>query len=307
MGVAADVPTAGVSKMRTSRIKRTLIRVMLAAPALLILLFFVAALFALFVASFQEFDPGGRFKEPSSITLANYAKALTDPLYIGTLVVTIRIAAITALISLILGLPMAFWIVRTDSAILRSGLILLVTVAFLTNVIVRLYALVQVLANTGLVNRLLQTWELIRVNDFVPLMRNEFGVIIGTTSFATPFVIFMLAGTFRRVDRTLEEAAQSLGADEITTFFRITVPLIMPGIVSALLLAFVLSSVTFASPLILGGGAVNMISNRIYDQAMIVFNMEFSAALAVIALVATLIVLYIAGRLERRERRVSLA
>ena len=258
---------------------------------------FVVALLSLFAASFYTSGQGG-----GSLTLSNYVKALSDPLYIGTLAVTVRIAGMTSLVAIMLGLPIAFWIVRTESSALRSGLIMLVTIAFLTSVIVRLFALVQVLGNNGLINETLRLLGIIGPNEFLPLMRNEFGVIVGTLSFATPFVIFMLAGSFRRFDKTLEEAAQGLGADELTTFFRVTVPLLLPGIVNALLLVFVLSSVTFASPLILGGGAVNMISNRIYDQAMIVFNTNFAAALAVIALMATLSILHLAGRLDRRHQ-----
>jgi putative spermidine/putrescine transport system permease protein len=205
-------------------------------------------------------------------------------------------------VCLFLGLPMAFWIVRTPSRSLRALLVIAVTIPFLTSIIVRLYALTQVLANTGLINQLLRWSGLIAPDEFVPLMRTEFGVILGTTSFALPFVIFMLTGVFRRFDQTLEEAAASLGADELSAFWKITLPLLMPGIISAALLAFVLASVAFSSPLVLGGGVVDMIANAIYNQSVLILNRGLAAALAVLALIVTLLVLYLASRLERGRR-----
>jgi putative spermidine/putrescine transport system permease protein len=282
--------------------KRKLLGLLLASPAFLTVLFFAFALLVLLQTSLFESTGSQPTMSTSALTLSNYRKLLSDPLYLDYFLVTIRVSVATVILSLLLGLPMAFWIVRTPNRTLRAVLIIAVTIPFLTSIIVRLYALTQVLANTGLINQLLRWLGVIAPDEFVPLIRNEFGVILGTTSFALPFVIFMLTGVFRRFDQTLEEAAASLGADELTAFRMITLPLLMPGIVSAALLAFVLASVAFSSPLVLGGGVVDMVANAIYSQAVLILNRSLAAALAVLALMVTLLVLYLSTRLERGHR-----
>src|SRR5690606_29002152 len=139
----------------------------------------------------------------------------------------------------LLGLPIAFWITRTKRAWVRAALIMCVVVPFLTSMIVRLYALTIILANTGLVNQFFRWLGVVPQNGFVPLLRHEPGVMIGTIAFVLPFMIFLLIGSFRRMDVSLEEAAYSLGASEVRAFFRVTLPLLVPGIVAAASLGFV--------------------------------------------------------------------
>ena len=264
-------------------------------PAGLVIGLFGAALLDLFSVSVLTNVRPGTPGAPD-FTLANYAKVFGDPLYFGSLWVTLRLSLITTVASLVLGVPLTYWIVRTGSRRTRAALIILVAIPFMTSLIVRLYALMLVLGNTGLVNRTLQYLGVIDANAFVALIRNELSVSIGLTYFVLPFVIFTLAGSFRRFDRTLEEAAQSLGADEVTAFFRITLPLLMPGIVGAATLAFVLAGTAFATPLILGGSAVRMIANMIYDQALAMNNKPMAGALAVVAMAFTFALLYIGTR-----------
>jgi ABC-type spermidine/putrescine transport system permease subunit I len=232
--------------------------------------------------------------------LQTYVKILSDPLYLGAIVATVRLSAIATIGSLLLGFPVAHWIVRTESRRVRTALVMLVAVPFMTSLIVRLYALMLVLGNTGLVNRALQAIGILPESEFIPLIRNELSVAIGLIYFVLPFVIFTLAGGFRRVDKTLEEAAQNLGADEFTTFWRVTMPLVAPGVLAAGTLAFVLAGTAFATPLLLGGSSVRMIANVIYDQAMFAQNMPVASALSAVALFFTLLCLALSGRLARR-------
>lgn len=296
-----DSAGAGLSSVRTGRAARVLPRWLLLTPALLVLGVFAVALAHLLNWSF--YSSGKLGASPSGeMGWGTYGRILGDPLYMGAIVATIRLSAISTVCSLALGLPVAYWIVRTDSGRVRALLIIIVAVPFLTSLIVRLYALLLVLGNSGLVNSLLQAAGWIAENDFVALVRNEVGVTIGLTYFVLPFVIFTLAGSFQRQDRTLEDAAQNLGADEVVTFVRITLPLLAPGILAACTLAFVLAGTAFATPLILGGSAVRMVGNVIYDQAMFAQNMPVAAALSVLALLFTMACLYVAGRLSRRRR-----
>lgn len=135
----------------------------------------------------------------------------------------------------------------------------------------------------------------------MPLIRNETSVAIGLVYFVLPFVVFTLAGSFKRFDRTLEEAAANLGADELVTLFRVTLPLMAPGILAAGTLAFVLAGTAFATPLVLGGSAVRMVANAIYDQALFAQNLPVAATLSAVALAFTVACLWLAGRLGQRR------
>lgn len=277
-------------------------RILMLLPAAAVMLLFAAAVVDLL--RWSLFAEGRIGTEPAgSMTLANYLRVVSDPLYVGALLTTLRLSAIAAFASLVLGLPIAHWIVRTDSSRLRATLIILVAIPFMTSLIVRLYALTLFLGNTGLVNWLFHRLGLVPENDFVPLIRNELSVAIGLTYFVLPFVIFTLAGVFKRFDRTLEEAAQNLGADEISTFMKITLPLMMPGILSAGAIAFVLAGTAFATPLVLGGSAVRMVANAIYDQAMFAQNLPMASALCLVALVFTFLSLLGASWLARWRSR----
>lgn len=270
-------------------------RSLLIWPALILTAFFCISIAGLLAASFQAAGGGHGY------TLAHYVRVLTEPLYLDQLVATLRIGFITVLIGLLLALPIAFWVVRTKRNWVRAALIMCVTVPFLTSMIVRLYALTIILANTGLVNQFLRWIGWVPQDGFLPLLRHEPGVIIGTTAFVLPFMIFMLIGSFRRMDGTLEEAAASLGANEFKVFFRVTLPLLTPGIISAMSLGFVLASVAFSSPLILGGGSVNMVANAIYSEAVQVLDRGTAATLAVLSLAVTALILYWARRFEFRS------
>ncbi|MBB3182425.1 ABC transporter permease [Variovorax sp. Sphag1AA] len=293
-------PQGEVPSVRVPRTAISLRKCMLLAPALLVLGVFAVALLDLLNWSFYSEGKLGA-ERVGSIGWTSYARILRDSLYMGTILATVRLSAVATICSLALGLPVAYWIVRTESRRVRALLIILVAVPFMTSLIVRLYALLLVLGNSGLVNTLLQAAGWIAENDFIALVRNEVGVSIGLTYFVLPFVIFTLAGSFRRYDRTLEDAAQNLGADEVVTFLRITLPLLAPGVLAACTLAFVLAGTAFATPLILGGSAVRMVGNVIYDQAMFAQNMPMAAALSVLALLFTVACLYAAGRLSQRR------
>lgn len=271
---------------------------LLLLPALLVFAAFAAALLDLLSWSFHATGRIGA--APSGeLGLSVYARVLSDPLYLSALATTLRLSAVATAGSLLLGLPIAFWIVRTPSARVRATLIILVAVPFMTSLIVRLYALLLALGNNGLVNRALQATGVIAENDFIPLIRNETSVAIGLVYFVLPFVVFTLAGSFKRFDRTLEEAAANLGADELVVLFRVTLPLMAPGILAAGTLAFVLAGTAFATPLVLGGSAVRMVANVIYDQALFAQNLPVAAALSAVALAFTIACLWLAGRLGR--------
>lgn len=276
------------------------LRQTLLGPALVVLVFYLAALIYLLQASFYTFIKPDAL---GALTLANYTKALTDSLYVGTLVTTFRMSLIATVAALLIGYPIAYRMIRTESAFVRTALIIAVAIPFLTNVIVRLYSLSLALANTGLVNETLRGLGFLEGNDVVRLMRTELGVEVGLVYFVLPFVVFTLTSALRRLDRDYEEAAESLGASKVETFVLVTLPLSLPAIVGAAVLSFILCIPAFSTPLILGEGAVRMIANHVYDQILFVENTPFGAALAVVALVITTVLLLLQAAATRRRYR----
>jgi ABC-type spermidine/putrescine transport system permease subunit I len=275
---------------------------LLILPAIIVILFFACALYLLFATSVHPYL--GRGQIGPEWTASNYQKVLGDSLYLSSLGTTFQLSAIATVFAVLLGYPIAYQMVRSDSRLIRSTLIVLVAVPFLTSVVVRLYAMILVLGNSGFVNSMLRSLGIIEERAVLPLVRNEIGVTIGLVYFVLPFVIFTLVTALRRVDASLEEAGQSLGATKTSTFLFITLPLSMPGVVGATMLSFVLCVPAFATPLILGQGAVHMIANRIYDQILFVENLPLGAALAVIALMLTMVLVYLQRWLARVLYRV---
>lgn len=271
----------------------------LLVPALVVLLFYAASLYFLFETSFYPFIRPGEIG--TDLTLKNYIKAVTDSLYIETLYVTFRVSFFATIVALLIGYPVAYKIVRTDSRFVRAALIISVAVPFLTNVIVRMYTLSLTLGNTGLINTVLHSTGVLPESKIIPMMRTELGVGIGLVYFVLPFVIFTLTSSFRRLDQELSEAAQSLGAGKVASFFLVTLPLSKPGIIGAASLSFILCVPAFSIPLLLGEGSVLMIANAIYDRVLFAENLPFGAALAVLALIITLVFLILQMRLTRQR------
>jgi len=169
----------------------------------------------------------------------------------------------------------AYALARTPSRRVRSALLVLTIAPFFTGAIVRTYAWVLVLGNTVL------TWP-------VPMLFTERGVLVGLVHFSMPTMILILASALSHIDPAYERAAASLGAPPARVFWRVTLPLSMPGIVSGSLIVFAWTLSAFPTPEMLGGGKVKMIANVVRDLALDSFNWPGGAAFALMALVITL-------------------
>ncbi len=290
----------GAAGAATARARANRARNLLLAPALIVLAIYGAALLVLFETSVHPYAQPGEPATPG-LTLGHYLKTVTDSLYLDSLIVTFEVSVIATAITILLGYPIAYRIVRTDSKATRVTLIMLVAIPFMTNIIVRLYSLTLVLGNTGLINELAHAAGFLPERENIALMRNQIGVTVGLVYFCLPFVVFTLTSAINQLDATLEEASQSLGANRTMTFFKVTLPLSMPGVVGAAALAFILCVPAFGIPLILGGAAVRMIANTVYDQVMVVQNIPFGAAFSVVALLITLVILLAQGAITRKH------
>ena len=254
---------------------------LLLAPSLVVIAVFAAALVALLRYSVVEFVPGSL--KTGGLTAENFRAVLARQ-YLGAVWDTLLLSAATTLCTLVASYPVAYALARTRSSRVRSALLVLTLAPFFSGAIVRTYAWVLVLGNTVV------TWP-------VPLLFTERGVLIGLVHFSMPTMILLLAAALSHIDPVYERAASSLGATPARVFWRVTLPLSMPGVISGCVLVFAWTLSAFATPELLGGGKVKMIANVVRDLALDSFNWPGGAAFAVVALAVTLSFLAAAGRL----------
>lgn len=268
----------------------------LALPAWLCGLGFAAALLAVFQYALRAHVPGAL--EPGGFTLANFA-ALAHPLYRGVFWDTLLLCAGTALLSLLAGYPLAWALVRTRSRLARSLMLAITVTPLFLGEIVRTYGWIVVLGNSGFLNAVLAWLGLGRVE----MLFTTGGVLAALVHVTLPIVVIMLAAALAHIEPDLERAAHSLGAPPLRAFLTVTLPLSLPGILAAGTTAFAWTFSAFATPQLVGGGKVNMVSNLVYQLGFASFNFPFAAALAVSGLALTAVTLALLSLLTRRVER----
>ena len=256
------------------------------APAVLCTVGLLAAMAAVLQFSFRAYVPGSL--EPGGFTLANFADLL-KPLYARVFLDTVGICFLTAISTLIVGYPLAYALVRTQNAILKSTLLVIVVTPLFLGEVVRTYSWIIVLGNNGFINSMLMNLGIVK--QPVQFMFTTFGVVVALVHVTMPVMVIMLAAGLSHIDRDYQKAAESLGAGPVRTFLTITLPLSMPGVVAGVTTAFAWTFSAFASPQLIGGGKVNMISNLVYQLGFASFNFPFAASLCVAGLALTIVVL----------------
>lgn len=256
------------------------------APAVLCTVGLLAAMAAVLQFSFRAYVPGSL--EPGGFTLANFADLL-KPLYARVFLDTVWICFLTAISTLIVGYPLAYALVRTQNAILKSTLLVIVVTPLFLGEVVRTYSWIIVLGNNGFINSVLVNLGIVK--QPVQFMFTTFGVVVALVHVTMPVMVIMLAAGLSHIDRDYQKAAESLGAGPVRTFLTITLPLSMPGVVAGVTTAFAWTFSAFASPQLIGGGKVNMISNLVYQLGFASFNFPFAASLCVAGLALTIVVL----------------
>lgn len=198
---------------------------------------------------------------------------------------TIRVAVFTTLFTIIGGYPLALLIARSRER--AAGLMLAVVIfPLMVSVVVRAFGWVVILGPSGVVNQVLMALGLI--GEPLQLIHNEFGIIVGETQLLLPYMVLSLLAVLRKVDPHLEEAAKSLGANPIVTFFRVTLPVTIPGLLSGVLLVFSLAVTAFATPLILGGARSPLLTTLLYRYVFSTYDWAAAAAVAVVLAVIAL-------------------
>ncbi|MFC5387716.1 ABC transporter permease [Aquamicrobium segne] len=270
-------------------------------PCMLVALAVVMSLAAVFQYSVREFIPGSL--NTGGFTLDNYY-SIGRPLYFLVILDTLIISFLTALFCLLLSYPVAYALVRTNIEWLRTLLVILAITPLFTGEIVRTYAWMLVLGTEGFVNSSLLALGI--VNAPLQFMYTKFGVIVALVHYSMPVMIILLATAISHVNRDFEKAAANLGAAPLVVFARVTVPLTMPGIVASTVVIAAWTMSAFATPQLIGGGKVLMISNLVYLQGLSSFNFPIAAVLSAVAFVAAFGSLaLIQPFVTRLERRVA--
>lgn len=250
--------------------------VLLAPMLLWLAAFVVVPMGILLVYSFCQRDDLGRVV--FSFSWENYARVF-DPIYLGILGRSVGYAALTTVLCVGIGYPVAWYIARQREAV-RNRLLLLVMIPFWTSFLIRTYAWITILKSEGLLNGMLQYTQVISAP--LEILYTPVAVIIGLVYAYLPFMILPIYGSAEKLDNALVEAAHDLGAGPVRAFSEVIIPLTWPGISAGVLLVFVPAIGMFAITDLMGGAQVPMIGNVIQNQFFKARNWPFGAALGVI-------------------------
>jgi spermidine/putrescine transport system permease protein len=230
--------------------------------------------------------------------LQNYAKLFQNPVYATVLLRTSRIAASVTLLSLLLGYPLAYYM-SFHAGIRKDLLYQLVIVPLWVSYLVRGYAWKTILGSEGVLNGFLQ-YLLITNKPVSFFLYSPFAVVLMLTHIYTPFVFLPLYASLEHIPRNLIEASHDLGASPRSTFFRVILPLSLPGLLAGATFAFVLSLGDFLAPLLVGGPSSIMIANIVQSLFGTAYDWPLGAAISVCILLLTVTLLFVTERLEKK-------
>lgn len=261
---------------------------------------FLLPLLIVFAYSFLSRDAAGGIAGP--VTLDSFRRAF-DPLYVAVLVRSLRLAALTTLIALLLGYPTAAAILRLSGRRRLIALMLVVVPSWM-NLLIKNYAWIVVLRREGMVNSLLLSLGV--VQEPLPLLFNEWAVLVGLVHSHLPFMVLPIYAALERLDPQLVDAARDLGAGPWARLRRVILPQVRGGILVGSILVFVPALGAFVTPDLLGGARGLMVGNLIQNQILEARDWPFGSALAFLLMLIVLSALIAYTRLAGRvgEERV---
>ena len=254
--------------------------IMIVVPMLLIVLY--------------AFTVGGNDVITFKVTLDNFVRFFSDPIFLDVLSRSLWVAVVTTVICLLLGYPVAYIISQMGER-QKAILVLLITMPMWINMLVRTYAWVGILQDKGLINTILSVFGI----GPVSLIYTDFAVVLGMVYNFIPFMILQIYTALSKMDKSYLEAASDLGANKVESFLHITLPLSLPGVLSGITLVFLPAVSSFFIPKMLGGGQYVLIGNVIESQFLTSGNWNFGSAISLIMTVIVMLSLYITKKLDR--------
>jgi putrescine transport system permease protein len=285
-------------------------RLVIAVPYLWLLLFFLVPLLIVLKISFAEFSPYGRppyepvlrWMEDGAVQLkllfTSYSYLFHEPLYVSGWLYSIKTAAVSTLLCLVVAYPMAYAIARATPTA-RNVLLMLVILPFWTSFLLRVYAWIGLLKTDGVINNVLLSLGII--NEPLVMMNTSFAVYIGIVYSYLPFMILPLYSNLQKHDLTLLEAAADLGAGPVRSFFRITLPQSFSGIVAGSLLVFIPAVGEYVIPTLLGSSNQLMIASLLYDEFSLNRDWPRASAVTIVMLLLLLVPIMIFQYMQNRE------
>ena len=227
----------------------------------------------------------------------NGYKAMFEKAYLVAIWNSVRMSLVSTVIILLVSYPMAYMLSRCSRRV-ASNLIILMMIPYFTNSLIRLYSYITLFNTkgilTGILDRLGMTWSA----DF---LYSESAVVLGLVYVCIPYAVLPMYSSIERLDKALLEASYDLGAGRVKTFFRITLPMTIPGVYAAAIISFVPSIGNYFVADVLGGSKTLLIGNLIKDQFMSSRNWPLGSALSVFLIAGTMILVYLYARVSRAD------
>lgn len=263
---------------------------LIAPLALTYLVFFVSPLVLLFGISLYDDI------EMTQIGGSQWGRFFGDAFYRGVLFDTLKLGVLTVIATTFLSYPLALVFCSATPRVQRI-LIFIILLPLLTSVVVRTFAWIVILAREGLINQSLM-WLGLTATP-VSLLQTEFGLVLALTQIEMPLMLLPLLTVMRQIDPNLTDASRALGASRWRTFFKVLLPLSMPGWIAGAILVFASSTTAFVSQSVIGGARLVYLPALIWQQAMVVYNWPFAAVAAMALLVTVLAGIVLLGLLAR--------
>ncbi|MDH2349646.1 ABC transporter permease [Bradyrhizobium sp. SSUT112] len=266
----------------------------LATPlALFFLFFFVAPLVQLFVLSLHNDTAGVVWG------IGQYVHFLADPFSLSVLGSTLFLGAEVTALCLVLGFPIA-WLYHRVGSRAQTLIILIVLLPLLTSVVVRTFAWIVILGRQGIINSTLLSIG--AIDTPIRLLYTQVGVVLALAQVQMPLMTLPLITALGRIDMNLEDASCSLGAGSWRTFWRVVLPLSLPGVIAGCTLTYAAAITAFITQSLVGGGQMLFMPMYLYQQASTLQNWPFASAISIIFLLAVLAVVTVFGMLGRLSR-----
>jgi putrescine transport system permease protein len=283
--------------------------IILIIPFAWLLIFFLAPFFLVLKISLAEaviasppFTPMIEWVDEGvmhiKVVIDNFAYLWEDDLYINTYLNSVKISTISTIFCLLIGYPMAYAIVRASHTS-KNVLLMLIILPFWTSFLLRVYAWMGLLADQGTINNLLIALGII--DTPIQMLYTPFAVYVGIVYTYLPFMILPLYANMEKLDWTLLEAAADLGARPMVTFFTVTLPMTVPGVVAGSLLVFIPATGEFVIPDLLGGGNVLMIGRVLYSEFNSNVDWPVASAVAIALLLALVLPMMLYQHMQGKE------
>ncbi|GHG30013.1 MULTISPECIES: ABC transporter permease [Paracoccus] len=273
---------------------------LIAPPFLYALLILAAPLLTILAYSFLT---DGYLEVVRDFTWANYAQVWTDPIVRTVMLRSLTVSALVTLVTVLLAFPVAYYVsfmVRPEK---KATWLFLITIPFWTSYLIRVFLWKVILGYNGVINSSLTGLGIID-EPLTFILYNVNSIVITLAHAYAPFAILPIFVALEKIDRSLLEAGRDLGESRAMTFWRVTLPLAMPGVLAAVLIVFIPTIGDYVTPELIGGGKIPMIANLIQVQMLALDNRPLGSALAVTAMAIVALVSIVFLLINRRFLKV---